>query len=51
MPASLSSGRPIFPQVMVPAQHIDTEFYDTHFLLGAFLDSQAYHMGRWHDIP
>ncbi len=41
----------IFLQVMVQAQHIDTEFYDTHFLPGAYLDTHASHMGRWHDIP
>ena len=41
----------IFMQVMVQAQHIDTEFYDTHFREGAYLDTHAQHMGLWHDIP
>ena len=41
----------IFMQVMVQAQHIDTEFYDTHFFPGAYLDTHAHHMGRWHEIP
>ncbi len=41
----------ILMQLMVQAQHIDTEFYDTHFLPGAYLDTHANHMGRWHDIP
>jgi hypothetical protein len=33
----------------VQAQHIDTEYYDTHFQPGAYLDSHATHMARWHD--
>jgi hypothetical protein len=33
----------------VQAQHIDTEFYDTHFQPGAYLPTHAGHMARWHD--
>lgn len=32
----------------VQAVHIDTEFYDTHFREGAYLDTHAEHMRRWH---
>lgn len=32
----------------VQAQHIDTEYYDTHFDPGAYLESHADHMQRWH---
>ncbi len=41
----------VFMNVMVQAQHIDTEFYDTHFDKGAYLDTHANHMARWHDVP
>lgn len=33
----------------VQAQHIDTEFYDTHFQPGAYLQTHVGHMARWHD--
>lgn len=33
---------------MVQAQHLDTEFYDTHYQPGAYLDSHARHLERWH---
>ena len=33
----------------VQAQHIDTEFYDTHFQPGAYLSTHVGHMARWHD--
>jgi hypothetical protein len=32
----------------VQAQHIDTEFYDEHYSDGAYLDTHAQHMARWH---
>jgi hypothetical protein len=32
----------------VQAQHIDTEYYDTHFDAGAYLETHAGHMRRWH---
>jgi hypothetical protein len=32
----------------VQAVHADTEFYDAHYASGAYLDSHAEHMGRWH---
>lgn len=32
----------------VQAQHIDTDFYDEHFEAGAYLDTHAAHMERWH---
>ncbi len=41
IPTILSAG-------YVQAQHIDTEFYDTHFLPGAYLETHAAHLTRWH---
>jgi hypothetical protein len=32
----------------VQAQHLDTDFYDTHYNKGAYLQSHANHMERWH---
>jgi hypothetical protein len=32
----------------VQAQHIDLEYYDTHFQPGAYLETHAEHMQRWH---
>jgi hypothetical protein len=32
----------------VQAVHLDTEFYDTHCQAGAYLESHAEHMQRWH---
>jgi hypothetical protein len=32
----------------VQAQHIDTEYYDTHFQSGAYLPTHANHMEVWH---
>jgi hypothetical protein len=32
----------------VQAQHIDTEYYDTHLQPGAYLETHAEHMERWH---
>lgn len=32
----------------VQAQHIDTEFYDTHYQPGSYLETHAGHMARWH---
>jgi hypothetical protein len=32
----------------VQAQHIDTEFYDTYYKEGAYLDTHARHMETWH---
>ncbi|HSJ05639.1 MAG TPA: hypothetical protein VK936_02980 [Longimicrobiales bacterium] len=32
----------------VQAQHIDTEFYDEHYAAGAYLETHAAHMERWH---
>jgi hypothetical protein len=32
----------------VQAQHIDTEFYDEHYAPGAYLQTHATHMDRWH---
>jgi hypothetical protein len=34
---------------LVQAHHLDTDFYDTHYEEGAYLDSHAEHMKRWHD--
>lgn len=35
----------------VQAHHIDTEFYDAHYQQGAYLDTHANHMQRWHSAP
>jgi hypothetical protein len=35
----------------VQAQHIDTEFYDEHYAPGAYLETHATHMERWHGGP
>jgi hypothetical protein len=32
----------------VQAVHIDTDFYDTHYQPGAYLDTHAHHMENWH---
>jgi hypothetical protein len=32
----------------VQAQHLDTDFYDAHFEPGAYLQTHAEHMQRWH---
>jgi hypothetical protein len=32
----------------VQAHHIDTEFYDTHYQPGAYLQTHARHMDTWH---
>jgi hypothetical protein len=32
----------------VQAVHLDTEFYDAHYERGAYLESHAEHMQRWH---
>jgi len=41
-----------FPTIALPgyvqAHHLDTEFYDRHFGPGAYLESHAAHLQRWH---
>lgn len=32
----------------VQAHHLDTDFYDTHYQPGAYLDTHARHMEAWH---
>jgi hypothetical protein len=32
----------------VQAHHLDTDFYDRHYNEGAYLDTHAQHMERWH---
>lgn len=32
----------------VQAHHLDTDFYDTHYKDGAYLQTHAEHMARWH---
>lgn len=46
-PATIPS---ILMPVYVQAQHIDTEFYDAVMGEGAYLESHAEHMSRWHDL-
>jgi len=38
----------IFMRVYVQAHHLDTEFYDTHFAPGSYLETHTRHMERWH---
>ncbi len=38
----------IFMRVYVQAHHLDTDFYDTHFGPGSYLETHARHMERWH---
>jgi hypothetical protein len=33
---------------MVQAQHIDCEFYDTHYQAGAYTDRHRRHVEKWH---
>jgi len=35
-------------RIVVQAQHIDTEFYETHFGKSAYLDTHARHLAQWH---
>ena len=37
----------VFPGI-VQAQHLDTGFYDTHYQSGAYLQTHAEHMEKWH---
>jgi len=34
----------------VQAHHIDTDFYDEHYLAGTYLPSHAQHTERWHGV-
>jgi hypothetical protein len=34
----------------VQAVHLDTDFYDHHYQSGAYLDTHARHMERWHSV-
>jgi len=38
----------IVMRVCVQAHHLDTDFYDAHFQKGAYLDTHAQHLERWH---
>lgn len=44
-PATLPT---IFMRACVQAHHLDTEFYETHFQKGAYLETHAQHLARWH---
>lgn len=37
----------VFPGI-VQTQHLDTGFYDTHYQSGAYLQTHAEHMEKWH---
>lgn len=39
----------IFILNYLQAHHLDLEFYDHHFQQGAYLQTHAEHMARWHD--
>ena len=41
----------VYMHVFVQAQHIDTDFYDTHFADGSYTETHARHMERWHNQP
>jgi hypothetical protein len=38
----------IFTLMYVQAHHLDLDFYDHHFKTGAYLETHARHMARWH---
>ncbi len=38
----------IFSLTYLQAHHLDLEFYDHHFQAGAYLQTHAEHMARWH---
>jgi hypothetical protein len=38
----------IFSLMYLQAHHLDLEFYDYHFQSGAYLETHARHMPRWH---
>ena len=38
----------LFIMNYVQAHHLDLEFYDRFFTPGAYLDTHADHMARWH---
>ncbi len=38
----------IFILTYLQAHHLDLEFYDCHFKAGAYLETHARHMARWH---
>lgn len=38
----------MFISTYLQAHHLDLEFYDKHFAPGAYLDTHARHMDRWH---
>lgn len=44
-PATVPS---VFALTYLQAHHLDLEFYDTHFLPGAYLSTHARHLERWH---
>jgi hypothetical protein len=39
---------PMMMNIWFQAHHLDTEFYDAHFGKGAYLDTHAQHLARWH---
>ena len=41
----------VFIMNYVQAHHLDLDFYDRFFELGAYLDTHARHMPRWHGGP
>ena len=45
-PATIPS---IFLLTYLQAQHIDLDFYDHYFKLGAYLSTHSNHMRKWHD--
>lgn len=47
-PATVPS---IFALTYLQAHHLDLEFYDTHFEPGAYLNTHARHIERWHGAP
>ena len=38
----------MYSQMYLQVHHLDLEFYDQHFEPGAYLDTHARHMERWH---
>jgi hypothetical protein len=41
----------IFAMMYLQAHHLDLDFYDRFYTPGAYLESHAAHMDRWHAVP
>jgi hypothetical protein len=41
----------IFAMMYLQAHHLDLDFYNRFYKPGAYLESHAVHMDRWHAVP